>query len=244
MDRREFIKLGIKATIVAGGLSAGYTVSSLRPKNYYGFVVDITRCIGCGKCVKACRVENNVPEGEYRTWIERYIVKNSGEVTVDSPKMGEEGYAKYPPSMEDAKAGFFLPKLCNQCDDPPCVNVCPVGATKKTSDGVIVMDWDKCIGCGYCVQACPYGARYIYPDDYNVKELRGKVDKCNWCYHRVKKGLKPACVHVCPTGARVFGDLTDVNSQVSQYIRKFKTDVLRPELKTIPKVYYYSGNIL
>jgi Fe-S-cluster-containing dehydrogenase component len=242
MDRREFLKLGLKAVVVVGGLS---TVSSSKfTRNYWGFVVDLTRCIGCGKCVQACRAENSVPEGEYRTWVERYQITNDGEVIVDSPEMGEEGYAIHPPEVENIKTGFFVPKLCNQCDDPPCVNVCPVNATHLTSDGVVIMDWDKCIGCGYCVQACPYGARYLYPDDYSVKKLRGLADKCNWCYHRIQRGLEPACVFVCPTGARRFGDLMDSGSVVRQYLRNVEIERLRPELGTKPKVYYYFGNIL
>jgi Fe-S-cluster-containing dehydrogenase component len=244
MDRRDFMKLGLKAVIVMGGLS---TVSSSLARNaYWGFVVDLTKCIGCGKCVQACRAENNVPEGEYRTWVERYLVKNNGDVVVESPKMGEEGYAINPPDVDlsEVKTGFFVPKLCNQCDNPPCVYVCPVNATHLTSDGVVIIDWEKCIGCGYCVQACPYGARYLYPDDYPVKKLRGLADKCNWCYHRIQRGLEPACVHVCPTKARVFGNLRDPNSAVRQYLKHVEVERLRPELNTGSKVYYYFGSIL
>lgn len=244
MNRRDFLKLGLKVVIVAGGISA---VSSQLSRNaYWGFVVDLTRCIGCGKCVQACRAENNVPEGEYRTWVERYQIMEDGKIIVDSPKMGEEGYTPYPPEVDTSKvkAGFFVPKLCNQCENPPCVNVCPVNATHLTSDGVVIIDWDKCIGCGYCVQACPYGARYLYPDDYPMKERRGKADKCNWCYHRIQRGLEPACVYVCPTKARVFGNLEDPNSAVRQYLRNVEVGRLRPELRTEPKVYYYFGNIL
>jgi Fe-S-cluster-containing dehydrogenase component len=242
MNRRDFIKLGLKAVIVVTGISAA--TSQLTRKAYWGFVVDLTKCIGCGKCVKACRAENKVPDGEYRTWVERYQVMNDGSVVVDSPKMGEEGYTIYPPEVDDVRTGFFVPKLCNQCNEPPCVFVCPVNATYLTSDGVVIIDYEKCIGCGYCVQACPYGARYLYPDDYEIEKLRGLADKCNWCYHRIQRGLEPACVYVCPTKARIFGDLTDPNSKVNQYLKNVEIEVLRPELKTKPKVYYYFGNIL
>ncbi len=245
VNRRQFMKMGIKAIVIVGGVST-VASSQLSRNAYYGFVVDLTRCIGCGKCVEACRAENNVPEGEYRTWVERYQVKNDNKVVVDSPQMGEEGYAEHPTDLdsEEVKAGLFVPKLCNQCEEPPCVEVCPVDATHKTSDGVVIVDWEKCIGCGQCVQACPYGARYLYPSDYPVEELRGLADKCNWCYHRIWNGKEPACVHVCPTGARLFGDLNDRNSVINQYLNRAEWEVLRPEENTEPKVFYYFGNIL
>ena len=97
---------------------------------------------------------------------------------------------------------FFVPKLCNQCDKPPCVQVCPVGATYQTADGVVLVDRKWCIGCGYCIMACPYGMRFFHPQ-YHVAE------KCNFCYHRINKGMKPACVQACPTGARRIGNIKD-----------------------------------
>ena len=108
---------------------------------------------------------------------------------------------------------FFVPKLCNQCDNPPCVQVCPVGATFKTEDGVVLVDEDYCIGCRYCIQACPYGARYLDPHTKTA-------DKCTFCYHRITKGLLPACVEVCPTQARVFGELGPRSSPLHRMKRK------------------------
>ncbi len=117
-----------------------------------------------------------------------------------------------------------MPKLCNHCTHPACVQVCPIGATYKTEDGVVLIDHEYCIGCRYCVQACPYGARYF-------NEEKGVSDKCTWCYHRITKGLQPACVEVCPVGARVFGDRKDKQSPISLFIRNNRVQVLRPEIR-------------
>ena len=126
---------------------------------------------------------------------------------------------------------FFVPKLCNHCDNPPCVQVCPVGATFTTEDGVVLVDKDYCIGCRYCVQACPYGARYLDPRTHTA-------DKCTFCYHRLVRGLLPACVEVCPTGARLFGDTRQRSSPLARFMRVQKIHTLKPHLNTKPKVYY------
>ena len=126
---------------------------------------------------------------------------------------------------------FFVPKLCNQCTHPACVQVCPTGATYRTQDGVVLIDHKYCIGCQYCVQACPYGARF-----FRAKE--GVTDKCTWCYHRITKGLQPACVEVCPVGARIFGDRNDPQSPISLFIRNNRVQVLRPESGNAPNVFY------
>jgi Fe-S-cluster-containing dehydrogenase component len=201
------------------------------------FIVDTTKCIGCGRCVRACKQENNVPmEPEFtRTWIERYVQTVDGEWHVDSPEAGMHGFVS--PEANAAIAdlsitkSFFLPKLCNQCEKPPCVQVCPVAATYKTGDGIVLVDRDKCIGCRYCIQACPYGARYLDPHEH-------VADKCTWCYHRITRGLMPACVEVCPVGARRFGDLRDPESDVSKYIEELRLYVLKEDLGTRPRVHY------
>ncbi len=206
-------------------------------ESYWRFVVDITKCIGCGKCVKACKLENNVPlQPEYnRTWVERYVITTSEAIFVDSPNAGIDGFAadymnaKY--QDMDIEKSFFVPKLCNHCDKPPCVRVCPVGATYKNKEGVVLVNRQACIGCRYCVQACPYGARFLDP---RLKV----VDKCTWCYHRISKGLLPACVEVCPRGARAFGDIRDPESQVSKIIREYSVGILKPEIGCENKVYY------
>ncbi|GAB6174268.1 4Fe-4S dicluster domain-containing protein [Paradesulfitobacterium aromaticivorans] len=198
------------------------------------FVVDTKKCIGCGKCVKACKVENEVPLNEpvYRTWIERYQV--SSEVRVDSPEGGIKGFPKetnQETKQEENGKNFFVPKLCNQCAKPSCVTVCPVGATYRTVDGVVLVDRERCIGCGYCVQACPYGARFIHP------QLK-VADKCTWCYHRISKGSQPACVHVCPTGARLFGDRKKPQEPLVQKLAQETVNVLKPSMGNEPQVFY------
>lgn len=194
----------------------------------WAFVVDTHKCIGCGRCVKACKLENNVPMDKevYRTWVERYV-EGPGGITVDAPKGGLD----FSPSTETEGKQFFVPKLCNQCKDPPCVQVCPVGATYRTGDGVILMDEKRCVGCRYCIQACPYGARFLHPETH-------VADKCTWCYHRIVKGLRPACVTVCPVGARLFGNLKDHDSVVNGIIEKERVRGLKPEKGTKPQVFY------
>jgi tetrathionate reductase subunit B len=204
----------------------------------YGFVVKTGVCIGCGRCVNACKVENQIPlqDTNTRTWVERYSITEEREVLVDSPRGGVAGF---PPregegtEVRDAAMGrsFFVPKLCNQCVHPPCVQVCPVGATYATPDGVVLVDRSRCVGCGYCVQVCPYGARFLHP-------RLGVADKCTWCYHRITRGMLPACVSACPRGARLFGDLHDPGSPVRDFLRNRDIYVLKEELGTKPKVFY------
>ncbi len=252
ISRRNFINVGAKGllgsivvyrlpwlwrSLITTGREAE-SVAVAKPdepdweKHFWGFVCDNEKCIGCGRCVVACKLENNVPwEAEYnRTWVERYVFTGDGEVFVDSPNGGRDGFAAEYQDVNVRKS-FFVPKLCNQCDKPPCVTVCPVGATYITGDGVTLVDQEHCIGCGYCIQACPYGARFFLPE-------KKVVDKCTWCYHRIARGLIPACVEVCPVGARVFGDLRDPNSPVVKILGEKRVYVLKPDLGTEPKVYY------
>ncbi|MFQ5847507.1 MAG: 4Fe-4S dicluster domain-containing protein [Candidatus Methylomirabilales bacterium] len=201
-------------------------------KHYYAMGIDIDKCIGCNRCVEACTIENNVPPEPFftRTWVERYVIKNDKTVAVQNISEGRDR-AEGPIEERDILRSFFVPKLCNQCDNPPCVQVCPVGATWSTQDGVIVVDSERCIGCRYCIQACPYGARYLHPKTKTA-------DKCTFCYHRIVKGMLPACVEVCPTEARIFGDLKSKASRLVRFERMNKIHVLKPHLNTEPKVYY------
>jgi len=198
----------------------------------WGMGVDIETCIGCGKCAEACKIENNVPKEPFyfRTWVEQYTVKNNGKVKIESPNGGIGGLKQSVPDKDIFKS-FMVPKLCNHCTNAPCVQACPVGATFISPDGVVLVDETYCIGCSYCIQACPYGARFMNP-------VTKVADKCTFCYHRITKGLEPACVEVCPTNARIFGNLRDKKSKLVKFLQKKQTQVLKPHLNTHSKVFY------
>jgi len=239
--RRTFLR-GFLSVLLSGGAIGGILkilpskadAREAPPKGqkWYGFGVSVDKCIGCARCMEACKNENNVPREPFffRTWVERYIIRKNGTTTVKAIEPNSE------PSPETASdksilRSFFVPKLCNQCASPACVQVCPVGATFQTKDGVVLVNEKTCIGCRYCIQACPYGARYLHPVTHTA-------DKCTFCYHRISAGLLPACVEVCPTQARVFGDLNAAASPMSRFLRMNKIHVLKPGLNTEPKVYY------
>jgi Fe-S-cluster-containing dehydrogenase component len=256
-ERRDFLRFFGSAVACAGAavaanaVSAAARSSSPNPaipdydwnKHRWAFGVDATRCIGCLRCVEACKVENGVVRdaSHFRTWVERYVyLEGETKARIDSQadpqNIAASGSGKeyrFDNRYKDAKVekAFFVPKLCNQCEHPPCVQVCPTGATYKAKDGVVLIDHDYCIGCQYCIQACPYGARYFNHE-------KGVSDKCNWCYHRITKGLQPACVEACPTGARVFGDRNDKESPISRFIRNNRIQVLKPETGNAPNVFY------
>lgn len=209
----------------------------------WAYGIDAIRCIGCLRCVEACKIENNVaPDAHhFRTWVERYVyLEGEDHARVDSHSdpdniaaSGADGKYRFDNRYEDAKVekAFFVPKMCNHCEHPSCVQVCPVGATFRTKDGVVLIDHEYCIGCRYCIQACPYGARF-FNAELNVAE------KCTWCYHRITKGLQPACVEVCPVEARIFGDLNDRDSSISNFIRDNRVQVLKPETGNAPMCFY------
>ncbi|MCP4247082.1 MAG: 4Fe-4S dicluster domain-containing protein [bacterium] len=256
-NRREFLKRGAGAvgagvaTLFIGEGAWGQhegaattapaaTATSGRPealnraydwtKHDYVYLVDLRKCIGCGSCVRACSRENDVPEGYFRTWVERYQVSRTGETSVDSVNGGKDGFEPLVTGSDVTKA-FFFPKLCCHCTHTPCVQLCPVGASFRTEDGVILVDEDRCIGCGYCVQACPYGSRFIHPETH-------VASKCTLCYHRISKGLTTACVQACPVGARMLGDTKQVGDAVAQIIATERVQILQPELLTMPNCYY------
>jgi len=197
-------------------------------QHYWGYVVDSTKCIGCCACMRACRAENDVPDGVYRTWVERYRIDSKGKVAVDFAKNMNNTFA---PIEGDVAKAFFVPKICNHCEKSVCSQVCPVGASYYTKDGVVLVDEKRCIGCGYCVQACPYGTRFINPKTH-------LADKCTLCYHRITRGLLPACVQSCPKEARLIGDLKDPKSKLNTILRQRRHVLLRPDLGTHPKCYY------
>ncbi len=195
----------------------------------YAYAVDVSRCIGCCACMRACRAENDVPAGFFRTWVERFRVRGNGEVLVDVA--ATDGFVFKAAPDEDIVKAFFVPKLCNHCEKSVCSQVCPVGASYESPEGVVLVDKKHCVGCGYCVQACPYGTRFIDP----VSHTAGK---CTLCYHRIVRGELPACVLACPKGARMFGDLHDPKSHLSIFLRQRRYRVLKPEMGTHPKCYY------
>jgi Fe-S-cluster-containing dehydrogenase component/formate-dependent nitrite reductase membrane component NrfD len=179
----------------------------------YGFVIDQRRCIGCHACTVACKSENDVPIGDFRTWV----------------KYAEVG--RFP-----AVRRHFAVLRCNQCTSAPCVTICPVVALHKRPDGIVDLDKDVCIGCKACMQACPYDALYLNEDT-------GGAEKCHFCAHRVERGLKPACEIVCPEEAIIGGDFHDPHSKVSRLIREVEGAVVRrPDQGTGPNVWYLGAH--
>ncbi len=181
----------------------------------YAILIDMDRCIGCHACTIACKMANRLPMGV--AWSQ---VKTVGSNGMDEP-------AGVYPNLQLA----WLPMLCQHCEDAPCEKVCPVGAISKRDDGIVVLDEDKCIGCRYCMWACPYGAPQI-------DEENDVVTKCHMCYYRVDQGKQPACVEACVYGARIFGDVNDPESEVSRLSVAKHAQPLLPELGAKPAVRY------
>ncbi len=234
VSRRQMLAEAGKFLILSNAAAAA--LNSSEPGKYsmaehwWGMTIDIDECIGCGNCVKACKQENKVPDEFFRTWVERYQVDGGHyeHPRVESPHGGLEGFPPLPES--DAKS-FYVPKLCNHCVTSPCVQVCPVGATFESPDGVVLVDESYCLGCRYCVQACPYGCRFIHPETQTAS-------KCTLCYHRITQGLTTACAEACPTGARKLADLKDPKDPVHEFLKNNKVQVLKPQMATGAKVYY------
>jgi len=241
IDRRQFIKISIFSTagaLVGSIFAFADSEKEIEINNYddllkfdWGYIVDTTRCIGCGACVRACKIENNVPDSYFRTWIERYEINKEEKIKVDSPKGGIESFKQDNFADSEIVKAFFVPKLCNHCYNSACTQVCPVGASYTSPDGVVLIDKERCVGCGYCVQACPYGCRYI-------EHSKGVADKCTLCYHRIHKGEVPACINACPRNARIFGNLKDPNSKIRKILHQRRYEVLKPDLGTNPKCFY------
>ena len=212
----------------------------------FGYALNLSVCIGCRKCVEACHQENNHDRAGYQSYI-RVLEMDKGTLDL------ERGNANYQHPVPQPDK-FYLPVQCQQCDEPPCVDVCPVEATWKESDGIVVVDYNWCIGCRYCEAACPHHARRfnwtqpvvpaaeINPDQgYLSNRVRpqGVMEKCTFCLHRTREGRLPACLEACPTGARVFGNLLDPESPIRWVLENKRVFVLKEELGTKPSFFYF-----
>lgn len=259
INRRNFIKLaGITAAVGVGGkkimgelvddttglpvVETAQKASPLKAKRW-AMVIDLKKCLekqGCTACINACHAVHNVPDlGNPKDEV-KWIWKEDFEGAFPSADH------KY---LEEEIRNSHALVFCNHCDNPPCVRVCPTQATwRRKADGIVMMDMHRCIGCRYCVVACPYGSRSFNWRDPRpfIKEInpdyptrmRGVVEKCNFCEERLDRGKLPACVEACPERALVFGDLEDADSEVRKLLREHYTIRRKPSLGTNPEIYY------
>ena len=174
----------------------------------YAIAIDLRKCLDCKACVVACRAENSVPLAHSRNW------------------MNEESRGVWPKLMASSH-----PEQCHQCAHPACVRVCPTGASYRLDDGIVVVNQEDCVGCRYCMIACPYDARFF-------REDKGVVEKCDFCRHRLARGQVPACVETCPSKVRVFGDLDDPTSKLAELLNERQYRLKKPEAGTGPQIYY------
>jgi Fe-S-cluster-containing dehydrogenase component len=217
-----------------------------QPGVEFGYALNLSLCMGCRKCAEACHQENNHDRRTNNSYI-RVLEMEQGSFDM------EKGNASYTHAVP-APGKYYLPVQCHQCDNAPCVKVCPVQATWKEADGVVVVDYNWCIGCRYCEAACPYHARRfnwtkpeipgaeVNPDQaYLSNRVRpqGVVEKCTFCLHRTREGRMPACLEACPTGARVFGNLLDPDSEIRWVLANKRILVLKEELGTRPRFFYF-----
>ena len=216
----------------------------------FGYALDLSRCIGCRRCVYACVKENNQSREPQIQWIQ--VLQMEKEKGIDFA----HSEVHYNPELVPEKGHFYVPIACQQCKNPPCVAVCPVKATWQEPDGIVVVDYNWCIGCRYCMAACPYGARHfnwgepnVPAEDLNTEmhylvnrpRVKGVVEKCTFCIQRTREGKYPSCVEICPVGARKFGNLLDPESEVRYILENKRVLVLKQELNTQPKFYYFFG---
>ncbi len=245
ITRKEFLRIAGLAAAGATGARAASGVSPLQAPasgTRWGMVVDFQKCRegeGCDDCIVACRDAHNIPQIPDTARAVRWVWK-------------EHFAAVFPAQHNDYASRDYiehiLPVLCNHCANPACTRVCPTAATWKREDGIVMMDWHRCIGCRYCMAACPYGSRsFNFSDprphirhvsaDFPTRS-KGVVEKCNFCEERLSKGQRPACVEACRQKALLFGDLNDAGSPVRQVLRTRYALQRLPELGTSPSVFY------
>ena len=220
------------------------------PGVQFAYALDLSRCIGCRRCVYACVRENNQSRSPQLHWIRVLEMDKAGGVDLF------HSTAYYQADKVPQKDKFYMPVACQQCRRPQCVTVCPVGATWKEPDGIVTIDYNWCIGCRYCMAACPYGARHfnwaepslpaaeLNPDMHylgNRPRSRGVMEKCTFCIQRTRKGRYPACVEICPVGARKFGNLLDPKSEIREILDHKRVFILKEEINTQPRFYYFYG---
>jgi Fe-S-cluster-containing dehydrogenase component len=212
----------------------------------FGYALNLSICIGCRRCADACHTENNHDRPSNNSYI-RVLEIDKGTVDL------AHGTADYDGPVPK-KDKYYMPVQCHQCDNAPCVKVCPIEATWKEEDGIVVVDYNWCIGCRYCEAACPYHARRfnwsapqvpadeINPDQgYLSNRIRpqGVMEKCTFCLHRTRRGDMPACLEACPTGSRVFGDLNDPNSEIRWVLENKRVFILKEDAGTLPRFFYF-----
>jgi molybdopterin-containing oxidoreductase family iron-sulfur binding subunit len=239
MERQYSAKYG-KPVTVSGAQAI--------PGVEFAYALDLSRCIGCRRCVYACVDENNQSRDPQVQWIKVFSMEKSKGVDFT------EADPYYQPAEVPEEGHFYVPTACQQCRNPPCTKVCPTGATWTDPDGIVVIDYDWCIGCRYCMAACPYGARHfnwgeptipkdqVNPNTHylgNRPRPKGVVEKCTFCIQRTRAGRYPACVEVCPVGARKFGNLLDPDSEIRYIIEHKRVLVLKQDLNTMPKFFYF-----
>lgn len=214
----------------------------------FAYALNISRCNGSRRCVTACMRENNIPpDRPEMAYIRVHELPNDSLDLYDGDPTYDHDQVPHPQK-------YYLPVQCHQCRNSPCTDSCPTNATWEEEDGVVVVDYDWCIGCRYCIAACPYETRrfnwdtpQLKPEDINpnmaylTNRIRpqGVVEKCHFCLHRTRRGLNPACMEACPTGARVFGNLRDPDGPIQQILREKRVYILNADAKTIPRFYYF-----
>jgi len=217
----------------------------------FGYALNLTRCIGCRRCAHACLKENNQSredDDDIEMSYIRVLEMNKGAINLETSNV------YYDPATVPQKDKYYMPVQCQQCRQSPCTKVCPVQATWQEGDGLVVVDYNWCIGCRYCMAACPYDARrFNYKKPTISKEAinpnqsylsnrirpKGVVEKCTFCLQRTRAGKYPACLEVCPTGARVFGNLLDPNSEINYILNNKRVYVLKEDVGTQPRFYYF-----